>query len=63
MNNHSEPGRYDHDLVTFASGMVSMQASCAIRDAITLMADHARFACMTLTEIADAVVTRELEFC
>jgi hypothetical protein len=62
-NRHSEPGKFDHDLITYASGMVSIQASCPVPAALALMADHARFADLSMAEIADAVVTEELAFC
>jgi hypothetical protein len=50
------------DCVLQASGMISLQAECTLAEAVGLMRDRSRVQWQTLTEVADAVVAREIRF-
>jgi hypothetical protein len=53
----------DSDKVTRASGMVSVQAACTVREAIVLMRARAdRYPSETLESIAAAVIDGRIRF-
>jgi AmiR/NasT family two-component response regulator len=50
------------DRVTQASGMVSVQASCTLPEALVLMETRAQETGRSIEEIANEVVEREIRF-
>jgi len=57
------PAREDHDpKVSQASGMVSVQAECTVAEALVLMKERAQVTGVSLTEIANATLERDIRF-
>jgi AmiR/NasT family two-component response regulator len=50
------------DVVAQASGMVSVQADCNVTEAVVIMRDMATDTDCTVEEIADLVVSRDIQF-
>ncbi|MGO9873605.1 MAG: ANTAR domain-containing protein [Acidimicrobiia bacterium] len=48
--------------VAQAQGMVSVQASCTVAEALTMMHERAQIEHQTLHQVADAVVARSIRF-
>ncbi len=48
--------------VAQAQGMVSVQASCTVAEALAMMHERAQIQHQTLHQVADAVVARSIRF-